>query len=347
MKRLAIAQIFLFVGALHAQTPGSIDPAFNPSDIGYGRGDGFYGYLSCGTIQTDGKILVGGDFTGYSGLGGGTTTIGLKRLARLNVDGTLDQSLAIGSGFNAGTVRKILVQADGKIIALGNFTSYNGSTAVCIARLSSTGAIDPTFITGTGFLGGYPEDAVLLPDGKIVVVGTFTTYNGSACGKVARLNADGTFDATFVTGTGFTGSGVSAIARQTDGSLLIGGEFTAFNGTPRSNIVRISSAGALDATYHPGGVGMDDGGAGHRDPEATGRRWWWARSSMRAACIKRGVVRACLPQGRWMAPSATSSTPGSGPETRTLRTCGHHLHWRGAHRRLLRYCEWHSPGPLR
>lgn len=259
MKRLAIAQIFLFVGALHAQTPGSIDPAFNPSDIGYGRGDGFYGYLSCGTIQTDGKILVGGDFTGYSGLGGGTTTIGLKRLARLNTDGTLDQSLAIGSGFNAGTVRKILVQADGKIIALGDFTSFNGTAAVGIARLTATGAVDPAFISGTGFTGGYPEDAVLQPDGKIVVVGTFTTYNGNACGKVVRLNTDGGVDATFVTGAGITGSGVNAIARQTDGGFIIGGGFTAYNGTARGNIVRISSSGALDATYHPGGVGMDDG----------------------------------------------------------------------------------------
>ncbi|HRD54085.1 MAG TPA: hypothetical protein PKY96_15710, partial [Flavobacteriales bacterium] len=259
MKRLAIVPIILVVGALHAQTPGSVDPAFNPSDIGYGRGDGFYGYLSCGTTQADGKVLVGGDFTGYSGLGGGTTTIGLKRLARLNADGTLDQSLAIGSGFNAGTVRKILVQADGMIIALGDFTSYNGTAAVGIARLTSTGAIDPTFISGTGFTGGYPEDAVLQPDGKIAVVGTFTAYNGSACGKVARLNADGGFDATFVTGTGFTGSGVNAIALQTDGSFVLGGGFTAYNGTARGNIVRISSTGAIDAAYHPGGVGMDDG----------------------------------------------------------------------------------------
>ncbi|MBK8227761.1 MAG: delta-60 repeat domain-containing protein [Flavobacteriales bacterium] len=240
-----------------AQTPGSIDPLFNASDIGYGRGDGFLGYVHCTTIQADGKILVGGDFVSHSGVGSGTTFTNINRLARLNSDGTLDQSFSVGTGFNTGTVRKILVQSDGKIIVLGDFTSYNGTTAVGIVRLTSTGAVDPFFTTGTGFTGGYPKDAVIQSNGRIVVVGTFTGYNGNACSKIARLTTGGIYDLTLLDGSGFTGASVNAIAMQADGSFVIGGEFTVYDGFPCGNIVRVASNGWADMTYNPGGVGAD------------------------------------------------------------------------------------------
>lgn len=257
MRRSILIGTCLLVGGLHAQTPGSVDPNFNPTDIGYGRGDGFLGYVHCTTIQADGKILVGGDFVSHSGVGGGTTFTNINRLALLNSDGTLDQTFSVGTGFNTGTVRKILVQSDGKIIVLGDFTSYNGTTAVGIVRLTSTGAVDPFFTTGTGFTGGYPKDAVIQSNGRIVVVGTFTGYNGNACGKIARLTTGGSYDLSLLDGSGFTGASVNAIAMQADGSFVIGGEFTAYDGFPCGNIVRVASNGWQDATYNPGGVGAN------------------------------------------------------------------------------------------
>ena len=257
MKKLLLPGLFLLPIASHGQTPGSVDPTFNTGDIGYGRGDGFIGYVHCTTIQSDGKVLVGGDFLAYSGVGGGTTVTNIKRLARLNSDGTLDQTFSVGTGFNTGTVRKILVQADGKIIVLGDFTSYNGTTAVGIVRLTSTGAVDPFFTTGTGFTGGYPKDAVIQANGRIVVVGTFTGYNGNACSMIARLTTIGSYDLSLLDGSGFTGASVNAIAMQADGSFVIGGGFTAYDGFPCGNIVRVASNGWQDWSYDPGGVGAD------------------------------------------------------------------------------------------
>ncbi|MBP7450711.1 MAG: hypothetical protein KA817_11800, partial [Flavobacteriales bacterium] len=317
MRLLHTLFITLLSGTLLAQQLGSVDPTFNPTDIGYGRGDGFLGYMYCSTIQPDGKILVGGDFVSHSGVGGGTTFTNIKRLARLNSDGTLDQTLSIGSGFNSGTVRQILVQTDGKIMAMGDFTSFNGCTTVGIARLSSTGAIDPTFISGTGFTGGYPEDAVLQPDGKLVVVGTFTAYNGFACGKIARLNANGSFDATFSTGTGFTGPLVNAIARQSDGSFVVGGDITAYNGTARSNIVRISSTGALDATYNPGGVGVDNG-VFDIAIQGDGKAVVVGSFIYAGNVLKHGVVRL-LTTGEVDGTFSNFSDPNIGTETNVMR----------------------------
>lgn len=255
--RSTLTLLLMLALTASAQTPGSIDPLFNASDIGYGRGDGFLGYVHCTTNQADGKILVGGDFVSHSGVGGGTTFTNINRLARLNSDGTLDQTFSIGTGFNTGTVRKILVQSDGKIIVLGDFTSYNGTTAVGIVRLTSTGAVDPFFTTGTGFTGGYPKDAVIQSNGRIVVVGSFTGYNGNACSMIARLTTGGSYDLSLLDGSGFTGASVNAIAMQADGSFVIGGEFTAYDGFPCGNIVRVASNGWQDATYNPGGVGAN------------------------------------------------------------------------------------------
>jgi len=317
MRSFLLFLVLMVVAIANGQVPGSVDPLFNASDVGYGRGDGFLGYMYCSTIQSDGKILVGGDFVSHSGVGGGTTFTNIKRLARLNSDGTLDQTLSIGTGFNSGTVRQILVQTDGKIMAIGNFTSYNGSIAGGIARLSSTGAIDPTFISGTGFTGGYPEDAVLQPDGKLVVVGTFTAYNGFACGKIARLNANGSFDATFSTGTGFTGPAVNAIARQSDGSFVIGGDITAYNGTARSNIVRISSTGVLDATYNPGGVGVDND-VFDIAIQSDGKAVVVGSFIYAGNVLKHGVVRL-LTTGEVDGTFSNFSDPNIGAETNVMR----------------------------
>src|SRR5438132_3314482 len=81
-------------------------------------------------VQPDGKILLGGDFTSLAPNGGAAVT--RNRIARLNPDGTLD------NGFDPNvnnTVNSISVQADGKVVIGGSFTSIGGQTRNRIARL--------------------------------------------------------------------------------------------------------------------------------------------------------------------------------------------------------------------
>ncbi|MFI5224848.1 MAG: delta-60 repeat domain-containing protein [Nitrospirales bacterium] len=67
-------------------------------------------------------------------------------------------------------------------------------------------------------------------DEKIIIGGYFTSYNGTERNHIARLNADGTLDNTFNTGTG-ANEHVSTTAIQSDGKIIIGGSFTSYNGT--------------------------------------------------------------------------------------------------------------------
>jgi uncharacterized delta-60 repeat protein len=225
----------------HAQ-PGAIDPTFNPTDIGFGSGDGANSDILSTAVQADGKIIIVGAFTSFN-------DTGRNRIARLNADGSLD------TGFNPGTgavnsIRSIAVQSDGKILIGGFFTSYNGTGRNRIARLNTDGSLDTGFNPGTGADNGVSTIAVQA-DGKILIGGSFTSYNGTGRNRIARLNADGSLDTSFNPGTG-ANLNIISTALQSDGKILIGGEFTSYNGTGRNYIARLNADGSLDTGFNPG-----------------------------------------------------------------------------------------------
>lgn len=233
-----------------AQVPGSLDASFNPTDVGYAWGDGLSNPATCAALQSDGKIVVGGLFVGYWGGVSGQMSSTRGHIARLNTDGTLDAAFDPGNGFDE-RVESVAVQPDGKILACGYFTSFNGTPVGRIARLTASGALDLTFNTGTGFNNGMLQLA-LQSDGKVLVAGAATQFNGATIGYFARLTSTGALDATFnVGGSGFNATGASSVTLQADGKILVGGGFTQYNGTARSHFARLNSNGSLDMAYAP------------------------------------------------------------------------------------------------
>ena len=93
------------------------------------------------------------------------------------------------------------------------------------------------------------NDFLPLANGKILVGGTFSTIAGQSRRNIARLNADGTFDATFTTETDITGQ-VSQIIAQPDGKILISGGFATVNGVTRNRVARLNADGTLDTTFN-------------------------------------------------------------------------------------------------
>ena len=217
-------------------------------------GTGFNGPVSATVIQADGKIVVGGSFTAYNG-------VTRNRVARLNLDGSLDTGFApTGTGLDAA-VNTLAIQADGKIVVGGSFTAYNGVTRNRVARLNADGSLDTSFApTGTG-LNAAVNALAIQPDGKVVAGGSFTTYNGIDRRYVVRLGLDGSLDTSFTqTGSGL-GSVVYAVAIQSDGKVVVGGSFTSYDTTFRDGIARLLTTGALDTGFTP----PADNGQGHSD----------------------------------------------------------------------------------
>ena len=216
----------------------SLDTTFN-------TGLGADTNINAMVLQTDGRFVIGGDFTSV----GGSLR---SRVARLLANGSLDASFSVGSGAN-GSVNAMALQTDGKVIIGGVFTTYNGTPRSRIARLNTSGSLDTSFNPGAGANGlvnaisTYTNGTNI---GKVVVVGAFTTYDGVTVNRIVRLNADGTRDTTFNPGTAADSSAVT-VSIQSDGKILIGGLFSSFNGTPRSRMARLNHDGTLDATFFP------------------------------------------------------------------------------------------------
>jgi uncharacterized delta-60 repeat protein len=219
-------------------TDGSIDLTFN-------TGTGFDYQVNTITLQSDGKILVGGKFQSYNGTS-------QNDLTRLNTDGSIDLTFNIGTGFNSvlDQVNTITLQSDGKVLVGGWFLNYNGSPAKWLIRLNPDGTRDLTFNTGTGF-DNQVNTITLQSDGKILVGGSFPIYNGVQVNCITRLNPDGTRDLTFNTGTGFDDP-VNTITIQSDGKVLVGGSFNNYNGSPVNGLIRLNPDGTRDLTFNTG-----------------------------------------------------------------------------------------------
>jgi uncharacterized delta-60 repeat protein len=206
---------------------------------------GFGGWPTTVTVQSDDKVLIGGNFALWGDWG---------YFVRLNPNGDLDGDFmtSIGSGSN-NVVRQIAVQSDGKIIVVGEFTAWNGQFANRIQRLNSNGTRDTSsFYSNLGTMANNNIYGVVIQsDGKIVLYGLFDNWNGTAIsGNMVRLNADGTRDTSFNTaiGTGPNNPPV-CVVRDSSDNLVVGGSFNAWNSVSVNGIVKLTSTGSRDGTF--------------------------------------------------------------------------------------------------
>lgn len=219
-----------YIARLNAD--GSLDGSFNP-------GLGPDSYARVITIQSDGKIVIGGDFGSYNGMS-------QEYLARLNQDGSLD--LAFRTTPNS-SVYDIKIIGNGKIIIAGDFSTINGITKSGVALLNTDGTLDVTYNTGSGSWG--VRVIAIQSDGKSIIGGSFTTFSGLTRNRVARLNADGSVDTTFDPGKGPDGT-VNSLSLDQNGWVVIGGDFTSVQDTYCFRIGRLNLTGTIDPTFKTG-----------------------------------------------------------------------------------------------
>ena len=222
------------------------------------------------TLQTDNKILCGGAFSNYTGTPADS-------IVRLNTDGSRDVPFtsAAPTGFDGQVYSIVVNQFDNKITIGGGYDTFNGITRRGLVRLNSDGTFDGTFFSnmGSGFslVNTDIHGIGLQSDGKIVLVGNLTAFNGTSLrGNILRLNADGTEDTAFSTNVGsginpvpFNTSTFTVCLQDLDGKILVGGTFSQHNGVTRNRLVRLNSDGTEDTAFYSNlGSGFDTT-AGH------------------------------------------------------------------------------------
>ena len=247
-KKRVVLVLFFFLSCFGYSQEVQLDPKFNSYDDGL-LGDGFDGTVRTLSLQTDGKLIVGGEFLNYNGSAS-------PYLCRLQTDGSKDIGFNLGTSFN-GKIYASVIQPDGKIIVAGAFTTCNGIPVGRLVRLNTDGSRDTTFDTSIAASSGTIYGLALQIDGKVLVVGSFTKFNGITVNRIARILPNGDLDSSFVTGTGTT-STIDDVAIAPDGKIVLSGSFSSFNGnTNYSKLVQLHSDGSIDTTFSIG-AGFDD-----------------------------------------------------------------------------------------
>jgi uncharacterized delta-60 repeat protein len=232
-------------------TDGSLDTTFNGTGKVLADFPYHYGFASSVALQSDGKIVVAGQFQSSANYNYDGVVI------RYNSNGSLDTTFN-GTGevtthfgsFNLDT--GVALQSDGKIVVAGQ-TNQGGY----MVRYNADGSQDTTFNAPLGqAMGG---SLALQSDGKIVVAGTIATLvNGSYRFDfgVARINSDGSLDTTFnATGQklidfGGVESLANGLAIQPDGKIVVAGVDLLTNLGAVFAVARCNSDGSLDATFN-------------------------------------------------------------------------------------------------
>ncbi|HXI72013.1 MAG TPA: Calx-beta domain-containing protein [Verrucomicrobiae bacterium] len=258
--RIMVGGDFTFVNDVHRNyisrlmTDGSLDSSFNP---GSGADSPVYAMAET-FVGGARKIYAGGAFGNYN-------SVSSPGLVRINGDagndggaGTVDSSFDTGLGAD-GAVYAVAVYPTnspyaGKVLFGGTFTHFNGVALNHFGRLNVDGSVDTNF---NASLGAGPDNSVnailVQPDGRVLVGGSFTNFNGTALNRIVRLNTDATLDANFTANGGAGANGtVEGIALQPDNRIVLVGQFTQANSVTRYRITRLLPNGATDPTINFG-----------------------------------------------------------------------------------------------
>ncbi|WP_316842248.1 DUF5008 domain-containing protein [Pedobacter gandavensis] len=228
-----------------------------------------------------GKFIIAGSFNGYNINRANRLT--LNNIARLNANGRLDtivtkeiinpkpQEISKNAdtvpAFNAGVdgpVRKAFIFGE-QIYIVGNFQNfvrvyypnstydekvYDVTRMMQLVRVNEDGSMDSTFHYNKAIrqsaagANGVILDAAMQTDGKLILAGSFTSFNGVTVNRIVRLNLDGSVDPSFKSGVGADGDIHSIRYNASTNKFTLSGNFSRFNGKPSSGVVLLNADGS-------------------------------------------------------------------------------------------------------
>ncbi|MDF2192778.1 delta-60 repeat domain-containing protein [Paraflavitalea sp. CAU 1676] len=229
-------------------TDGKLDESYKPRVTM--PGDMIYDMVYDKALD---KLYIGGEFYEVDG-------IRKCRLARLNPNGTLDNSYQIGpTEWNRphSSVTSLFLNSDGKLLAGGYFKQVNNVNRGGLARFNLDGTLDMGFNTGKGFSDGFSvydqgtevRSVKVMTDGSIIAGGNFTKFNDIPCGHIVKLDANGSVDASTTFGAGFNDCVFEVrLQKQPSGEekIVAGGYFKTYQLEYQGAIMRLVAEMTLD-----------------------------------------------------------------------------------------------------
>lgn len=229
---------------------------------------------------SNGQFILAGNFSSYNGY------VGFNNITKVNADLTMDTAIVnvvntttdpkggrdTVSRFNGGApqvpILRAFVTTDDKVIAVGNFRNYGRANYAesnrqglrlvytkisSVMRMMKDGSLDTTYgyvaTTGNSGVNGVINDAAMLPDGRVILVGLFSSYNGTAVNNIVRLDTSGKVDGTFKAGSGANNQINTVRYNPLTDKLVVTGTFSSFNGQSANGVAVMDGDGQLDASF--------------------------------------------------------------------------------------------------
>jgi uncharacterized delta-60 repeat protein len=232
------------------KSDGVVDPAYNLEP-------GLDAPANAMLALADGRLLIGGSFTNVNG-------VPRRGLARLRAEGALDETFQPGAGISGPVlysdpesrltyfkpaVDTLGMQSDGRLLAGGLFTNFNGIACEFLVRLRPDGSVDEPFVARAGL--SSPSFRVLVQsDDRILLVGNFRRFKGQSCAGLARLLPEGDLDPSYRPQVDIRDYPVAAVL-QPDGRLVIAGNISFPAGEfLRPQVVRLEPDGTPDVAFN-------------------------------------------------------------------------------------------------
>lgn len=219
-------------GITQLNEDGTLDSSFNYNHEKHASYSGTNGPIYDAFVQDDGKIIIAGNFTKYHDKPA-------NRIARLNRDGSLDNTFDVGTGPD-DRVYSVALLPTGKYLISGQFIHVNGKESRKVAVLDENGSLENSFSVGVG-VGAGPDgiayNAAILKDGKILVSGSFDFFSGIKRNGTVVLNMDGSVDKHYNSLGAMSGRPTQALNVPNENATLLVGNFTKYDLKPVNRIV--------------------------------------------------------------------------------------------------------------
>jgi uncharacterized delta-60 repeat protein len=223
---------------IRLQSSGGLDPGFSST---VAPDNSVYWVV----LQPDKKILI-------SGLFNNVNSQARSKIARLSSSGVLDTNF-VPPAFTGSAMWSMAVMSNGSVVCGTDCSAVSGGTHPKLVRLNTDGTLDATFNPGGAGPNGTVNSIVALDSGKLLIGGSFTTYNGVARNRAARINSDGTLDTSFAPGSGADSTVCRRLAALTNGQVYISGGFQNYNGVSLRRVARLNPDGTADSNFAPPG----------------------------------------------------------------------------------------------
>ena len=273
LKKTILVSFMCIYGANIWSNPGSLDTSFGT--------DGLFSLTQLNQVTTATGVAVQDD--GKLVMCGYNISNNNFMLARVDNDGILDTTFNSPLGYISSYIPSynhgdrfaaVKIDADGKIVVVGQCTDSNSKKYMLTARYTSAGVLDTTF-NGIGYivqsftpLSGSPttqssaNSLSILDNGNILVGAWCLSSTGYTAGVIMEYLPDGTPNSSFGSSTYYSNSGMSTIlpagittlttqsmTLQSDGKILVCGIASATS--PNMGcIVRLHTDGTIDTTFN-------------------------------------------------------------------------------------------------